>query len=84
MCLLLFTSNAQADPEFTFVDDVLILTDNNIDLAINQFKFILIEFYAHWYSIGLLTDLGVDTASSLLQNTLRSPGMPRRIKWELK
>lgn len=50
-CFLMLTINTQIalDNEFTFEDDVLILNDNNIDLALNQFKFILIEFYAHWF-----------------------------------
>lgn len=47
--MLTINTQIALDNEFTFEDDVLILNDNNIDLALNQFKFILIEFYAHWF-----------------------------------
>jgi hypothetical protein len=32
-------------------DGILVLTDDNFDVAINTYKFVFVDFYAIWYRL---------------------------------
>jgi protein disulfide-isomerase A1 len=53
LAALIVFSKASEEPEFTYEEGVLVLTDKNFDAAVNKFDYLLVEFYAPWYCLDL-------------------------------
>ena len=46
---ILVVSCTANEDGFFYESDVLVLNDNNFDIVINKFKYLLVDFYAEWY-----------------------------------